>query len=263
MLDNVGSGEHSFVLPNEQSFVMVCADGSEFTTTDPIKEWETGEYTCIKLVANSIICDLQGHTVTVDLNGCDLIVGGDGKLIAYDSSNDSYDAIACGKIVNAGQIEIQKNVTTSNGNCYIAVSHNDGITMHRLDIGISAVAVRPSIDGVYYTATFHCDNVLQQEIQMQGVAVSLVDLPGDDFETDADTLYAVGKNGVMISNIIKGDAEDADRAIMDIYAAAFVKLKDGTILTSDEVVAYSFYDVLMIMKTQNPAAYKSYIQKWQ
>ena len=101
------------------------------------------------------------------------------------------------------------------------------------------------------------------EIAMQGVAVSLVDLPGTDFETDADTLYSVGNYGVMVQNILKGDNEDADRAIMDIYAASYVKLKDGSVLTSAENVAYSLFDVLMLLKEQDLAKYEALIQMWQ
>ena len=66
----------------------------------------------------------------------------------------------------------------------------------------------------------------------------------------------------MIQNILKGDTEDADRAIMDIYAASYVKLPDGTVLTSDAEVAYSLYDILLILKDQNPTAFNDFCTTW-
>ena len=45
---------------------------------------------------------------------------------------------------------------------------------------------------------------------------------------------------------------------MDIYAASYVKLKDGTVLTSDAEIAYSLYDVLLEIKEQNPAAFEAF-----
>ena len=105
-----------------------------------------------------------------------------------------------------------------------------------------------------------------QELET-GVAVSLTDLPGADFATDADTLYTTGTTGVMVQNILTGDTEDADRAITDIYAAAYVKLPDGTVQVSDAEIAYSLYDILLILKEQNKEAFQSFvtthnIQNW-
>ena len=88
-------------------------------------------------------------------------------------------------------------------------------------------------------------------------------MPGADFATDADTLYTKGTTGVLVNNILTGDAEDADRAIMDIYAASYVKLPDGTVLVSENEVAYSLFDILMILKDQNPQAYTDFVNTWK
>ena len=193
----------------------------------------------------------------LDLNGYDITgnVTVDGTLTVKDSATDDYTVADgyCG--------EITGNVTgiLAAAEGYVAASNG----FHKVDQYISCVSIRPSNAGVYYTANFLCDEVLSSEIESQGVAVSLVDLPGADLETDENTLYASGKHGVMVTNILKGDSDDADRAIMDIYAASYIKLKDGTVITSDENVAYSFYDILMLLKAQNPAAYETLIQNWQ
>jgi hypothetical protein len=54
---------------------------------------------------------------------------------------------------------------------------------------------------------------------------------------------------------------------MDIYAASFVKLPDGTVLVSDTEVAYSLFDILLILKEQNTEAFQSFcsayaIENW-
>ncbi|MBR4863129.1 MAG: hypothetical protein IKU07_01030, partial [Oscillospiraceae bacterium] len=58
------------------------------------------------------------------------------------------------------------------------------------------------------------------------------------------------------------DADDADRAIMDIYAASYVKLPDGTVLVSENEVAYSLYDILLLLQTQNPEAFHRFVNNY-
>ena len=78
--------------------------------------------------------------------------------------------------------------------------------------------------------------------------------------TDADTLYTTGTNSVVIQDILKGDANDADRAIADIYAASYVKLPDGTVLTSNENIAYSLYDILLLVRDQYPNDFADFVK---
>ncbi|MBR4863922.1 MAG: hypothetical protein IKU07_05035 [Oscillospiraceae bacterium] len=193
----------------------------------------------------------------LDLNGYDITgnVIVDGELTVKDSATDDYTVAdgACGEITGT----VTGTLVAADG--YVAAANG----FHKFAQYISNVSIRPSNAGIYYSATFLCDEVLSAEFAARGVAVSLVDLPDADFETDADTLYSVGNHGVMVQDILKGDAEDADRAVMDIYAASYVKLKDGTVLTSTENIAYSFYDILMLLKAQNQSAYESLIQLWQ
>ena len=188
-------------------------------------------------------------TTTLDLNGYD-ITGNltvDGTLTVYDSATDDYD-VSDG-IYGAITGTVSGNLQAAEG--YIAAAKG----FHKFGGQyISGVSLRPSNAGIYYTATFLADEVLLRELET-GVAVSLVDMPTADFATDADTLYTTGTNSVLIQNILKGDA---DRAIMDIYAASYVKLPDGTVLVSTEEVAYSLYDILLILQSQDPAAFETF-----
>ena len=192
--------------------------------------------------------NLNGHAITGNLTV-------DGTLTVYDSATDDYDVSdgICGEITGT----VTGTLAAKDG--YIAAANG----FHRFGGQyISGVSLRPSNAGIYYTATFLADEVLLDALET-GVAVSLVDMPTADFATDEDTLYAKGTTGVMIENILKGDSEDADRAIMDIYAAAYVKLSDGTVLMSENEVAYSLFDILMILKDQNPQAYTDFVNNWK
>ena len=188
--------------------------------------------------------DLNGYDITGDLTV-------DGTLTVKDSATDDYD-VSDGIY---GEITGTVSGTLEAAEGYVAAANG----FHKFDQYISHVNLRTGSAGIYYTATVLADAVLKAEFAASGVAVSLEDLPGADFETDADTLYTTGTNGVIIENILKGDFEDADRVIMDIYAASYVKLKSGTVLTSDENIAYSLYDVLLLLKEQNPEAFESFV----
>jgi len=189
----------------------------------------------------------------LDLNGFDIAgnITVDGTLTVKDSATDDYDVSdgICGEITGT----VTGTLKAAEG--YLAA----GGGFHKFSQRISHINLRPGDAGIYYSATFLGDEVLMNEIET-GIAVSLTDLPGADFETDADTLYTVGTNSVVIQDILKGDANDADRAIADIYAASYVKLKDGTVLTSNENIAYSLYDVLLLVKEQYPDAFESFVE---
>ena len=191
--------------------------------------------------------DLNGFDITGDLTV-------DGTLTVYDSATDDYD-VSDGIY---GEITGTVTGTLIAKDGYIATV--DGF--HKFGGQyISSVSLRPQNAGIYYSATVLADEVLLKELET-GVAVSLADMPAADFETDEDTLYATGTHGVLVQNILRGDSDDADRAIMDIYAASYVKLPDGTVLVSEETVAYSLFDILTILKTQNPKAYNDFVNTW-
>ena len=240
----------------------IIADGVDLTKA-PVKarysglsaSYATG-YVELEL-AEPVTADITvDPALTLDLGGCD-ITGSltvDGTLTVMDSATDDYD-VSDGLY---GEITGTVNGTLVAAEGYLPAAKG----FHKFDQYIRSVNLRPGDAGIYYSAAIRYDEVLAEEIDTCGVAVSLADLPGSDFETDADTLYAEGENGVLIQNILTGDSEDADRAIMDIYAASYVKLKDGTVLVSDENIAYSLYDVLLLVKKMDSEALDSFLAQW-
>ena len=239
--------------------VTVTVDGADLTRV-PISARYTGlsasystDWSKIVLADHMVTDAAFDPAVELDLGGFD-ITGNltvDGTLTVFDSATDDYD-VSDGSY---GEITGTVTGTLAAKEGYIAA----GGGFHKFGGQyISGVSLRPSNAGIYYTATVLADEVLLAALET-GVAVSLTDMPGADFETDEDTLYAKGTHGVLVQNILMGDSEDADRAIMDIYAAAYVKLPNGTVLVSENDVAYSLFDILMLLKAQNPQAYHDFV----
>ncbi len=239
--------------------VTVIADGADLSKI-PVKArysglsaaYRSGE-TLLQLNRNVAAELTMDPAVALNLNSYDITgnITVDGTLTVYDSATADYDVSdgAYGEITGT----VTGTLAAKEG--YIAAANG----FHKFGGHyISGVSLRPGNAGIYYTATFLADEVLLAELET-GVAISLVDMPGSDFETDADTLYTVGTTGVMIENILSGDAEDADRGIMDIYAASYVKLPDGSLLVSDTEVAYSLYDILIILKDENTEAFQRFV----
>ena len=216
----------------------------------------TTDWILVKLASDLTSNITLDTAMELDLNGFDITgnVTTTGDVTVYDSATDDYD-VSDGIY---GEITGTVNGTLVAKDGYIAAAGG----FHKFGGHyISNVSLRPGNAGIYYTAAFLADEVLLAELET-GVAVSLVDMPNADFAEDADTLYTKGTTGVLVSNILKGDADDADRAIMDIYAASYVKLPDGTVQVSDAEVAYSLYDILLILKTQNPEVFNRFVTNY-
>jgi len=236
----------------------IVADGVDLSqfpvcATSPRRTAGTTAAAVLKLGADVTQDVTLDAALPLDLNGFD-ITGNltvDGTLTVKDSATDDYDVSdgICGEITGT----VTGTLQAAEG--YLAA----GGGFHKFSQRISHINLRPTDAGIYYSATFLGDEVLMNEIET-GIAVSLTDLPGADFATDADTLYTTGTNSVVIQDILKGDANDADRAIADIYAASYVKLKDGTVLTSNENIAYSLYDILHLVKEQYPDDFADFVK---
>ncbi|MBR4864513.1 MAG: DUF4886 domain-containing protein [Oscillospiraceae bacterium] len=193
--------------------------------------------------------------VVVDLNGSVLTAGGSGKLYGFDSANDTYESFGSA-VVNGPAVA--PAFLAPNGNQYITIENDNGISFHRLGIGITHASVRTACAGIYYRAVWECDPVLQEKIMSCGVAVSVQDMPGSDFASDEDTLYTAfaadsfvsgeAKTGVMIENILRKDGDNWERGLQSIYAAAYAVLDDGTeegtVIMGNQNVGYSMADVL-------------------
>ena len=213
--------------------------------------------------------NLTGGTYTVDIAGKSLDITGSGKLVAFDSANDTYDATACGTITNAGNVELQTDVTAPNGNRYLAVTEAGKTSMHRLEMELSAVTLRTSSCGVYYKAKYHCDSVLAEKVSAYGVVLSVDTMPGSNFMEADNNAYTklrpdenFGNGTIALSGSVVGimktstPRKNAQRGQMPIYANAYLVIDGQTLVADNENtgksvaaedfsgVAYSLLDVM-------------------
>lgn len=272
------------VIPTGGTTDMVLVDynGKETLTTDALDMFNPTTYSHIKLYREVYWRNMNKSNIIVDLNGNSLLASGTGTISAFDSANDTYDASACGTITNYGTLNIVPHVQASNGNRYIALTENDKTSMHRLDMGLTSVSLRTSSAGIYYGTDFHCDEVLSGKVSSHGVVVSVNNMPGSDFHTEANdtNLYTVSKNvfqsgvtetSVAIVNILRQDldaATNATRGAMVVYANPYICLDNGAICYVGDSVnagkqksdadftgtAYSLFDLMEAFD----AAYDSY-----
>ena len=213
---------------------------TETTTAESVlAAIETSSY--IQLGADMELT-LSGQQVRIDLAGYNLIVNGNGKLNAFDTANDTFDHLKCGIITAGDDIAVESVYVAPNGNRYVALTSGAYTTMHRLDMQIKTVTLRTSSAGLYYNAVYQCDRQVEERVTGYGVAVSLQDVPGEDFKTAAGDAYTVATeaftSGVTVNsgsvvNIMSPEQSGADnlsRSKMRIYANAYIDLGNGPVM---------------------------------
>ena len=219
-------------------------------------------------VFTSCTMDIGSKDVLVDFNGNDCTVTGTGKLYIMDAAGDDYE----GTLAKVTYDNVAAtSINPANDYQYVALPNGDGTwSAHRVDLRFTAVSVRPNCAGVYYTADLDCDETLMAAFEASGVAVSVKEMPGFDYAqktlyTRATELEEGGVNGVLVTDILKDQADNETRGNYTIYANAYAdftvgdqtvtvladpynpgKTKDG-FLPSHVYTAHSLYDVMQAM----------------
>ena len=231
-------------------------------------------------------CTLElNKDLYVDLNGKQVTVTGDYKIYGMDSSGDAYVS-PTGSLTGADTKRYDVTYAP-NGKTYVAVETNGVIAYHRLEMRLTGVNIRPSADGLYYTAKWSCDDTLAALIDTYGVAVSTENMPDSSFTTDPDTLWTTfsgdsfrsgeTKNSVVISGILKAEGQSAAdndaRSRQAIFAKAYLTFADGTSYISQDNVGLSLYAVMenldkLIMRKPNEyrkynLTARNFYEKWK
>jgi len=228
-----------------------------------------GEGSYVKLFTGNDL--VLTRDLYADLNGNTVNVSGDYTLYGMDASGDSY-SIPTGAAVGA---RVTAVTYAPNGYTYIADTTDAGTTFHRLDMKITSVSIRPSVDGIYYTAKWYCDDTLKGKIASYGVVASTQDMPDSNFAADEGNLWTSfgqesfvsgqAQNGAVIAGILKADGRTAEEnsanGKMDIYAKAYMTFTDGTSYISRDNVGFSLYEVLRSLDKlimEKPLQYRKY-----
>ena len=256
------------------SATVVGANGNETWYVDNATAVSAcGEDQHVKLYTNNDL--VLTKELFVDLNGQTVAVSGDYLLSGMDTTGDSYTA-PTGKIT--GTVNVAPITRTVNRKLYLPVSDSDSVTFHRLGLNLTDIVLKPENAGIYYQASWNCDDTLRAMIAEYGIVSSLTGMPDADFRNDDSCLSATftdaitngaKKAGVLIENIMKSDNEAALNQTygeMPIYTTAYITLNDGSTFVSDnegveDDVCYSLYTFMETLDTNiaaDPTNFRKY-----
>lgn len=185
-----------------------------------------------------LLSDVTGDISTnqrifMDLNGCDINGSLTGNSVTvFDSQTDDYTVengngygIITGTVTGA---------TAANG--YIPVTETTGVSYHKVDVALDKLVLKADSAGLYYTGSFLYDEVVVERVAAYGVTMSTTNATPVADDTDPGCLYTTSGNSVLLKNILtEGNtvAQNKKNAKNPIYARAYLKLEDGTILYGD------------------------------
>ena len=186
----------------------------------------------------------------LDLNGCNItgaVTVADGKtLYCMDNLTDDY-TVADGKYGKLSSVTGNVTGVPADADCaidgYLMVEEAEGLSVHRINLRLSAMTLRPETVGVYYKSSFAADEKVAELVDVFGVALSLKGEPNaenlmkdcartwfTDFQP-GKTAKAKDANSSLLTGIMRTDLETEDnksRAEMPVYGRTYIRLKDGT-----------------------------------
>ena len=193
-----------------------CADGSKLRLVGDLTEnMETGY---------ALELDLNGHDIAGDLTAPNTTVY-DSQTADYTVNNGNGYGVITGTVKVSAPAE-----------GYIQVAEEDGTSYHKVDAALDKLVLKAESAGLYYTGSFYYDEVVEKSLSATGVALSTQNAAPVADGSDPGSLYTDAGNSVLLKNILQeGNTTEQNRknAKNPIYARAYLKLKDGTILYSD------------------------------
>ena len=178
--------------------------------------------------------ELVVDDITIDINGQKFALSGEHSVNLFDSANKDFETF--GEISIDGTTVMPK--CTANGMEYYAVQHDSADSAkwsaHAVEMKITSVALATNKGGMYYYATYNCDDVLAANVDSFGIKYDLYDATGT---TQIGTRSVVGVvNGAiptpgaeipicLIKNIVGADIDgytDAQTGEMQIKGTPYV-----------------------------------------
>lgn len=176
-------------------------------------------------VSGTVYLDLAGHTLTGDITG-------EGTLYGMDSATDAYTTENMGRITGTVSCNVVGNLKTDvTGTIrrYMAIKENNGYTFHRFYLGITHMNLKPADTGVGYKAIFCGDEQVLEQVTGYGYTLWV----GQDGQK-----HSVGKDGAFTSGktvtLRLKNFDVASYGQTAVYGQVYIKLSDGTTVTSAE-----------------------------
>lgn len=176
-------------------------------------------------VSGDLYLDLNGHT----LAGLTIT---NGTLYGMDCTTDDYDCNdGYGKIENltGSYAAHHQTEVADNPQRYLAVQEDTGVSFHRIYLGITHRSLQPAAFGVGYKALFAADQVAASQMEAYGYGLWL---DGHDRITRWKDASAFASGKTLSLRVKNYDAENHGETML--YASVQLKLKDGTVISSQE-----------------------------
>lgn len=235
--------------------VYLAADGT-YTNTEPGAVARVGgvDYLSVQKAVDAadgqwvtLLGDSKESVVTdgdlyLDLNGYSLhslTVGG--KLYGMDSTTNDYDCSDGYGIIESfdGSYELVCKAQVDNATRrYVAVEEPEGLSFHRIYVGVTHMTLRVSSQGFGYKAAFYGDELVKKYVTGFGFDVWVQEDNKQKLSLDGEEFVA-GKTGNVKSlriehvlNVNATDETNAQALQTEVYADAFVTLRlDGSDIT--------------------------------
>ena len=243
--------------------VLNTTTGAEYDTlTDAVQEAGGGD---ILRLQQNITEDVQVcKTVTLDLDGRHmngtLSTGSWGWVYVMDSqtADHTVDDGICGSIT-----AVSGNVfpaTAAQGrDPYYMLRGEDSVSFHAIGLDIVTMSLRPDEVGLYYTADYHGDSRVREEVACYGIALSVAGDPSVYAQATVFTKmdgssFGIDSQGTssLVTGIMKPENSNFDNAMNAgtvVYARSYVMLKDGIYLYG-KLCARSLVDQLQDIDDQ-------------
>ena len=253
------------------AYTSLAAAAAAATTTDRVILLQ--DITEDTAINNLVFLDLNGYHITGTLTGT-------GTLVCMDNATDDltvadgvYGRIT-GKVTCA--LAGATPATPQAKDNYLMLTSADGISFHRVQLQITNSALRPSCAGIYYQAEFKGDELVTDLIFQVGVALNAAEVPTiHNLETTSIyTAQAADDSGfsALLSGIMKTENTEeinSANATTQVYAAAYAKLSDGTVLVGHVVAtdiqsqASHIEDVWYYLSTPQKRAYMAMFRTYR
>lgn len=197
-------------------------------------------------ITKDVYLDLNGFDITCPIN----VTGG--TLYCMDSQTDDFtvkDAqtgalTGYGKLTNVtGEVAGIPAETTGYG--YMMIKEGSSLSFHRVGLEIHTMSLRAETVGLYYKSHFAGDELVAENVQQFGVALSVKAEPTeenleDNCKCSVFTDFKAGKNAnsedatsTLLKNVMKTTNTSLlnhNNSRMPVYGKAYILTKEGSYL---------------------------------
>ena len=219
--------------------------GGALDNDDAVAKFTTGSYDYIKAASGGTftltdaskiyVIDLAGNNITVNADVENVVFAGINSASTTEAANEATATLGAG-VVNG--YRAQKGDTTYVG---LQAEGSDTVTVHALKMQVTAVALRTTTGGIYYWASYECDDTLAAAVESFGLVYNLGSAPSTDLAQNmvatelAKEDFVRGEEiigGIMNNILVAGARTDSDgepveltndqAADLAIYAAPYI-----------------------------------------